>query len=101
MRPVSTGITVIIADPGPFKSNLAREAPWPMGLIKNLFSGSVYKAARNIVFLASSDELQGKSGKIYVKGKEKLSVPYWNDAAIRERLWSVTESLINGNSVSK
>ena len=57
MRPVSTGITVIIADPGPFKSNLAREAPWPMGLIKNLFSGSVDKAARNIVFLASSDEL--------------------------------------------
>jgi len=45
--------------------------------------------------------VQGKSGKIYVKGREKAAIPYWNDAGISEHLWSVTESLINGISVSK
>lgn len=96
VRPVSDGITVMIADPGPFKSNLAREAPWPMGLMKNMFSGSAAKAASNIVLLASSDELGGKSGKIYVKGQERPAAQYWSDQAVRTQLWSVTEKLING-----
>ena len=93
-----TGITVVIADPGPFKSNIVREAPWPVGWIKNLFSGTVGKAAENIVFLASSDEVQSKSGKIYVKKQEKPVIPYWNDSSISEHLWSVTESLVDSIS---
>lgn len=98
-----TGIKVTIADPGSFKSNLVREAPWPFGWIKNLFSGSVDRAADNIIFLATSDEVRATSGKIFVKKQERPLTPYWSDTSISERLWSVTESLIDNprNSVQE
>lgn len=88
------GITLAISDPGPFKSSLVRELPWPGGLIKNLFSSSVDKAADNIMYVAGSDEAKTKTGKIFVKRKERHLTPYWNDINTRERLWSITESLL-------
>ena len=96
-----TVIKVTIADPGPFKSNLVREVPF--GWIKNLFSGTVDRAADNIIFLATSDEVRATSGKIFVKKQERPLTPYWSDTSISERLWSVTESLIDNsrNSVQE
>ncbi len=91
----NTGISVIITDPGPFKSNLAREAPWPVGWMKNLLSPPVEKAADNILFHASSNKVHKQNGKIFVEKKEKPALPYWNDTDISERLWSITESLTN------
>jgi len=90
----SSGITVVITAPGSFKSNLVREARWPIGQIKNLFSGTVDKAAKNIVFLASSYEDHSRNGKIYLRKQEQTIIPYWNDSSISKRLWSITESLV-------
>ena len=93
-RTESDGITVTMIDPGPFKSDLVREVPL-MGWIKNLFSSSVEKAAENILYHITSDEVKKKNGKVFKEKQEWPLTEYWKDKNISERLWSFTESLIN------
>jgi len=94
-RPESDGITVTMIDPGPFKSELVRDVPL-MGWVKNLFSAPVDKAAENILYHVTSDEAKDKNGKVFREKQEKPIIEYWKDTGIRERVWSVTESLIEG-----
>jgi NAD(P)-dependent dehydrogenase (short-subunit alcohol dehydrogenase family) len=89
----SDGITVTMIDPGPFKSELVRDMPL-MGWFKNLISSSVDKAAENILYHITSDELKNKNGKVFKEKKEWPLSDYWKDRSMGERLWSVTESLI-------
>jgi NAD(P)-dependent dehydrogenase (short-subunit alcohol dehydrogenase family) len=92
-RQESDGITVTMIDPGPFKSDLVREVPL-MGWVKNLFSSTVNKAAENILYHITSDEAKNRNGKVFKEKQEKPLTVYWKDTSVRERLWSVTESLI-------
>jgi hypothetical protein len=83
-------------DPGPFKSDLVRDIPL-IGWFKNLFSSSVDKAAENILYHITSGDAKSKNGKVFKVFKEKQEWPlpeYWKDTSVRERLWSLTESLI-------
>ncbi len=87
------GIDTILAVPGPFKSRLVREIPLA-GWFKNLFSMPVEKAAANILYIITSDSLKPKNGKAFKKRKEWPLSDYWQDTQTRERLWSITESLL-------
>jgi NAD(P)-dependent dehydrogenase (short-subunit alcohol dehydrogenase family) len=87
------GLTVIMADPGPFKSNLVRDVPW-FGWVKNLFSPSVETAAGNILFVASLDEATRKDAKVFEGRQATPLTSYWNDTNVSQRLWSITESLL-------
>jgi len=89
----SDDIIVTMIDPGPFKSDLVRDVPL-MRWVKNLFSSSVDKAAENILYHITSDELKNKNGKVFKEKQEWPLTEYWKDTSISERLWSVTESLI-------
>ena len=92
-RHESDSITVTMIDPGPFKSDLVRDVPL-MGWVKNLFSYTVDKAAENILYHITSDEAKNKNGKVFKEKQEKPLIGYWKDTTVRERLWSITESLI-------
>jgi NAD(P)-dependent dehydrogenase (short-subunit alcohol dehydrogenase family) len=92
-RNKGTGMTVTIGDPGLFKSQLNRELPGLINWIWGLFSATADRAAENITFLATSDDVLSKSGSVYVKRNEKSRIPYWDDRVVAERLWSITESL--------
>jgi len=97
-REESDGISVTMADPGPFKSNLVRDVPW-FGWAKNLFSASVDTAAENILFVVSLSEAERGTGKVFQERQEKPLTPYWQDTDVSQRLWSITETLIeNGQS---
>ena len=97
-REESDGISVTMADPGPFKSNLVRDVPW-FGWVKNLFSASVDTAAENILFVVSLGEAERGTGKVFQERQEKPLTPYWQDTDVSQRLWSITETLIeNGQS---
>ncbi len=97
-REESDGISVTMADPGPFKSNLVRDVPW-FGWVKNLFSASVDTAAENILFVVSLSEAERGTGKVFQERQEKPLTPYWQDTDVSQRLWSITETLIeNGQS---
>ena len=92
-RHESDDVTVIMADPGPFKSNLVREVPL-VGWVKNLFSASVDHAAENILFVITSDEAKKQNGKVFKEKQEYPLTSYWKDTSVSERLWSITETLI-------
>ena len=87
------GIPVTMIDPGPFKSDLVREMPL-MGLIKNLFSASLDKAAENILYHITSDQFKSKNGKVFREKQEWPLTDYWMDEKISKHLWNMTESLL-------
>jgi NAD(P)-dependent dehydrogenase (short-subunit alcohol dehydrogenase family) len=96
-RPEASGMRIHMAEPGPFKSELVKEAPWPVGWIKNRFSASVDDAADHIVYVAQSDAAQADTGKVFTKRDEVESTSYWQDADVRSRLWTTTEAMIERN----
>lgn len=96
-RHESDGIDTVMAVPGPFKSSLVREIPL-LGWFKNLFSTPVEQAAENILYVITADSLKPKNGKLFKKRQEWPLSEYWQDTQTGERLWSITESLLHGNS---
>jgi NAD(P)-dependent dehydrogenase (short-subunit alcohol dehydrogenase family) len=92
-RHTSDELIVIMADPGPFKSNLVRDIPL-VGWVKNLFSAPVERAAENIMFVVTSDEAKEKTGKVFKEKEEYPLTSYWKDTSVSEPLWSITETLI-------
>jgi NAD(P)-dependent dehydrogenase (short-subunit alcohol dehydrogenase family) len=91
-RHKSDELTVIMADPGPFKSNLVRDVPL-VGWFKNLFSAPVDSAAENIMFVVTSEEAKKKTGLVFKEKQEYPLTSYWKDTSVSERLWSLTETL--------
>lgn len=94
-RPERDGVAVTMVDPGTFKSGLVRDvklAAW----FKNLMSGPVEKAAANILYHADPAALASRNGKVFRERKEYLLPEYWQDAGVAQRLWSVTESMLEG-----
>ena len=97
MRTEAAGVSIVMADPGPFKSGLVREAPWPVGSLKNLFSASVDTAADNIFYVATSDAAQ-KTGTVFKKRQEFPLATYWKDEEVRKQLWSATETMLQSHT---
>jgi hypothetical protein len=85
-----------LAVPGAFKSNLARDF-FGLGWVRNLFLASVDSAAENILFVVEKVEGQQRSIRLFEKREEKHLTSYWQDTAVRERLWSLTDSLIQNS----
>jgi len=91
-------LTVTMADPGPFKSNLVRDVPL-VGWFKNLVSAPVDTAADNILFVVKLDEEQKKASKVFEKREEKQLTHYWQDTTVSERLWSITGALLEEHPI--
>ncbi len=54
------------------------------------------EGAKTSIYLASSPEVEGVTGKYFVKCKEVPSSPRSRDRAVAERLWRVSEELTGG-----
>jgi NAD(P)-dependent dehydrogenase (short-subunit alcohol dehydrogenase family) len=91
-------LTVTLAVPGSFKSNLARDF-LGLGWVKNLFVASVDSAAENILFVVELVEGQQRSTRLFEKREEKHLTPYWQDTEVSERLWSTTEALLEDSPI--
>jgi NAD(P)-dependent dehydrogenase (short-subunit alcohol dehydrogenase family) len=89
----SEGISVVMADPGPFKSDLVRDVPLGRWM-KNLVSAPVDHAAENILYVATLDGAKNVNGKVYKEKQEYPLRSYWKDTNVSERLWSITERMI-------
>lgn len=93
-RAEAAGANIHLAVPRPLRSALVREVPRPAAWLKNLFSASVDTAADDIVYVARSDAARAATGKVFEKREEVPPAPYWRDAAVRSRLWAMTEAMI-------
>jgi NAD(P)-dependent dehydrogenase (short-subunit alcohol dehydrogenase family) len=95
-RPDRDGVAVTMVDPGTFKSELVRDVKLA-GWFKNLMSGPVEKAAGNVLHHAEPAALASRNGRAFRERKEYPLPEYWQDAGVAQRLWSVTESLLEGS----
>ncbi len=84
----NTNITVNCLHPGVINTKLLR-AGWGGG------EASVVEGARTSVFLATSDEVKGISGKYFVNMKEAKSKPVSYNHDIQDRCWEKSMEMVS------
>ncbi|XP_073440612.1 retinol dehydrogenase 14 [Dendrobates tinctorius] len=95
-----TGVTVNVLHPGIVRTNLGRHINIPV-LVKPLFnvvSWAFFKSpaegAQTSVFLASSPEVEGVSGKYFGDCKEEDLIPKAMDDLVARKLWDISEVMV-------
>src|SRR6266852_2488424 len=91
-----TGVTVNCLHPGVVRTGFGKDMGglFSIGVrVVSPFMMSPEKAARAAVYLASSPELEGITGKHFSKGKEEKSSRESYDQATADRLWQVSAEL--------
>lgn len=90
-------ITVNAVHPGFVASNFGRNNRGIVGLVMTrlvpLFAKSVAEGAATSIYLASSPEVAGVSGRYFSDCRAVKSAPQSYDRAAAERLWAVSEEL--------
>jgi NAD(P)-dependent dehydrogenase (short-subunit alcohol dehydrogenase family) len=64
-----------------------------MRLAQSVAAVNVEKGAKTSIYLASSPEVEGVTGKYFTECKPAASSDSSNDAAVQERLWQVTAQM--------
>ena len=94
-----TGVTVNCLHPGAVATNLVEKDPNYPSLLKFLyklfkpFLKSPEKGAETSIYLASSPEVEGVTGKYFVDKKESKSSKESYDESVSKRLWEVSAKL--------
>jgi NAD(P)-dependent dehydrogenase (short-subunit alcohol dehydrogenase family) len=86
-----SGVTSNVVEPGFVKTNM--RVPFPFSIF-SLMRGSVANGARPTIFLASSPDVEGVSGKFFSqKGVATKSSKQSYDESAARRLWTQSEEL--------
>ncbi len=98
-RSAASGVTANSLHPGTVRTGYGADGDarglLSFGLkISQPFFLSPAQGARTSVFLASSPEVEGVSGKYFVKCKQKQPRRWAEDKEAAERLWQVSEDLV-------
>ena len=94
-----TGVTANCLHPGPVATGLFRNLPKPIEALIKLVTISPDKGAETSVYVASSPEVEGVTGKYFAKKRErKTSKESYNEEAAH-RLWEVSEKMTGISSV--
>jgi NAD(P)-dependent dehydrogenase (short-subunit alcohol dehydrogenase family) len=88
-----TGVTANCLHPGGVATGLFRNLPKPIEALIKLVTISPDKGAETSVYLASSPQVEGVSGKYFAKKREtRTSSESYNEGVAR-RLWEVSQEL--------
>jgi NAD(P)-dependent dehydrogenase (short-subunit alcohol dehydrogenase family) len=89
-----TGVTVNNVHPGVVRTRLGRDLPWYMrwGVI---FFKSPTKGAQTSLYLATSPEVEGVTGKYFANKKEVKSSKESYNEVTAEKLWQISVKLTN------
>jgi NAD(P)-dependent dehydrogenase (short-subunit alcohol dehydrogenase family) len=97
-RLTNTGVTVNALHPGVvnsgFGSGVGGFVGFVFGLIKRFQAISPEQGADTVVYLATSPEVEGVTGKYFDKRKEKKTNPLSYDDAANKRLWEESAKLV-------
>lgn len=98
-RLAGTGVTVNAMHPGVVRTNFGREHPSTLMkvviAVANPFMLTPEQGADTAVWLASSPDVAGVSGKYFIKRKEQKVNKLALDDAACARLWDVSEALVS------
>jgi hypothetical protein len=88
--------------PGGVNTNFGKNMKGMAGVYFRLspFSRSPEKGAETVIWLASSTEIEGISGKYFIDKKESRSNKVSYDESVQKRLWEESQKMtgINENS---
>jgi len=96
-RLTGTGVTSNVVDPGEVGTNLGGQNGILGTAIKNLMSvflQSPTKGATTPVYACASPKLEGVSGQYLRHGRRTRARPWATDLAAGERLWAVSQQLV-------
>ena len=96
-RLAGTNVTANSLHPGVVATNIWSHASWylqPIIVPLRLFMTSPQRGGETIVYLASSREVEGKSGGYYVKNRLAQTAAAAADPAVASRLWDVSAQLV-------
>lgn len=95
-----TNVTVNVLHPGIVRTNLGRHIHIPL-LVKplfNLVSWAFFKTpvegAQTSIYLASSPEVEGVSGRYFGNCKEEELLPKAMDESVARKLWDISEVMV-------
>ena len=94
-RRLPRGVTANALHPGAVASNFAQNASW-MGVAWKLLSPflrSEEKGARTSIYLASSPEVEGVTGRYFMDCREKRARKDAYDPDLARKLWEASETL--------
>jgi NAD(P)-dependent dehydrogenase (short-subunit alcohol dehydrogenase family) len=93
-----TDVTTNSLHPGFVKTNFGRNSSgyikWIMTMLQNFFAISVEKGAETMVYLASSPDVKGISGKYWDKKTAVQAYKTAYDEVAQAKLWRVSEELV-------
>ena len=97
-----TGVTSNCLHPGVVNTGLARDFPAAFRVMARLFFTSPANGAQTSIYLASSPEVEGVSGKYFSKKRVREFPASANDEASARRLWQISGELTKlGTAESK
>jgi NAD(P)-dependent dehydrogenase (short-subunit alcohol dehydrogenase family) len=92
-----TGVTANALHPGGVRTNLLASNGWFFRWIAqpifNLHAVSVEEGAQTSVYLATSSEVEGVTGKYFVRCQPRPSSPASYDESAQKKLWEVSEKM--------
>jgi NAD(P)-dependent dehydrogenase (short-subunit alcohol dehydrogenase family) len=88
-----TGVTANCLHPGAVGTNLFRPLPRFLQALIKLVTVSSRQGARTPIYLASSTEVEGVSGKYFVRKRQERSSEASYDREAARHLWDVSEEL--------
>lgn len=91
-----TGVTANAAHPGPVATNFAQNNDGPFAAITKLVAPlmrSPEKGAETSIYLATSPEVEGVTGKYFTNAKEKQPSRAATNDASAKRLWEISEEM--------
>ena len=94
-----TGVSANTLCPGLTRTNLARHMPWYVRLYAAIRFALAHpqtpeEGASHIVWLATAPELEGVTGRYFVRRREAKSSPESYDRAVAKKLWEMSEALV-------
>ena len=92
-RLASKNITVNCVHPGVVGTDVFREYPKWFARLMNLLISKPEEGAKPTIYLASSEDLDGTTGKYFYKSKPKEFDKIANDSELMVKIWVKTEEL--------
>jgi len=99
-----TGVTANALHPGFVASSFAHNNGWLVAwgtkFAQKLAGRTPEEGARTVIYLATSPEVEGVTGKYFVDEKAVASSPASYDVAVAKRLWGVSEQMTGLQAVA-
>jgi NAD(P)-dependent dehydrogenase (short-subunit alcohol dehydrogenase family) len=95
-----TGVTANCLHPGFVATNFSAGKGltfWIFQQMAKVFAISPQKGAETTIYLASSPEVEGVTGKYFAKCKEAKTTPAGRDDAAASKLWALSESMVKAS----